>query len=51
MACSAAGAICTIAMLFEARGPAFLATQGEACLAVALHRLAHRQDVNLLPTP
>lgn len=49
--CSAAGALCTIAMLFEERGLAFLAAQGEPYLAVDGRGQTHRQPLNFLPTP
>lgn len=49
--CSAAGALCTIAMLFEERGLAFLAEQGQAYLAVDCRGQAHHQNFNTLPTP
>lgn len=49
--CSAAGALCTIAMLFEERGLAFLAAQGEAYLAVDCQGQTHRQHFNPRPTP
>jgi thiamine biosynthesis lipoprotein len=49
--CSAAGALCTIAMLFEERGLEFLAAQGEAYLVVDCQGITHRQDANFLPTP
>jgi len=43
--CSAAGALCTIAMLFEERGLDFLAAQGETFLAVDCRGVTHRQDI------
>lgn len=44
--CSAAGALCTIAMLLEARGLAFLEEQGEPYLAVDGQGRIHRGHFN-----
>jgi len=48
--CSAAGALCTIAMLYESQGLEFLARQGEAFLAVDHVGRLHRQDITELCT-
>jgi thiamine biosynthesis lipoprotein len=44
--CSAAGALCTIAMLQEERGLQFLAGQGETFFAIDRDGRSHRQDFN-----